>query len=430
MRCKEVEKSVDARVLFFLTFFVHSDVHTLPISPLASFFFFRLLVFFYQTNIQMVQGMGNFFLALTALWACIICCVRKKIALAIGITKEAARALAAMSSLILFPVIQTAGLLVFSVVWFVYMFYLASSGEIVVEEYEYYGTTMKTQSYVYSENQQKAYWYLIFCWFWTSEFIMAVGQLVTAMSVAFWYFARDKSTINSATVFTAISTTFRYHTGTAAFGSLIIAIIKTIRAIIAKLQKDADKLAAAGGPAAQKLAKLVLCCLQCCMWCIEKCAKFLNKHAYIQTAIFSYSFCTSARKAFFLILRNILLIGAVAIVSEFVSILLLLAIPMGTTFIAYNFFAQMPELSSVFGPTLFTFFISYFTAKKFVETFNMVIATILQCYVADTELFAPEDRFAEGSLKAAVSNGNAAAQKQSKDAGKVAPEPAKAEEAP
>ena len=207
MRCKEVEKSVDARVLFFLTFFVHSDVHTLPISPLASFFFFRLLVFFYQTNIQMVQGMGNFFLALTALWACIICCVRKKIALAIGITKEAARALAAMSSLILFPVIQTAGLLVFSVVWFVYMFYLASSGEIVVEEYEYYGTTMKTQSYVYSENQQKAYWYLIFCWFWTSEFIMAVGQLVTAMSVAFWYFARDKSTINSATVFTAISTT-------------------------------------------------------------------------------------------------------------------------------------------------------------------------------------------------------------------------------
>jgi len=395
-----------------------------------------------SADIAGVKGMAYFFLVLCGVWTCVICCLRKRIMLAIGMTKEAAKALGSMTALILFPVFQTTGILAFSAVWFVYMVYLASSGDIVKRtklietcypsptgcDYGEPSFNVTYTEYAYSENTQKAYWYFLFCWFWTSEFIMAMGQIVTAMSVALWYFSRDKSSIGSGTVVTAIKTSFRYHLGTAAFGSLIIAIIKTIRAFIAYLQKNADKLAARGGAAAAALAKIILCCLQCCMWCIEKCAKFLNKHAYIQTAIFSYSFCTAARKAFFLILRNILLIGAVAIVSEFVLTLLIVLIPMCTTFLAYCFFMSMTELNSVFGPTMFTFFISYFTAKKFTETFGMVITTILSCYVADVEMFEPEQRFAGGSLKSAVSSGNEAARKKPK-VGKVAPEPAKAEPA-
>jgi choline transporter-like protein 2/4/5 len=389
-----------------------------------------------SAEIAGVSGMGYFFLGLAALWFCIICCLRARIFLAIGITKEAAKALGAMTSLILFPVVQTAGIIAFTMVWGVYMLYLASSGDIVKETYIYNGYEFESKSYVYSDNSKKAYWYLLFCWFWTSEFIMAMGQIVTALSVSIWYFTREdkKSTIGSSTVVTSVWMAFRYHTGTAAFGSLIIAIIKTIRAFISYLQKNADRLAARGGKAAQTLAKIILCALQCCMWCIEKCAKFLNKHAYIQVAIFSYSFCKAARCAFFLILRNILLIGAVSIVSEFVLALILAFIPITTTFIAYCVFSSMEQLNSVFGVTMFTFFLSYFTATKFVETFGMVICTILQCYVADTELNAPEDRYAGGSLKSSVANSNAAAKKQPKT-GKVAPapageEPAKAEEAP
>jgi len=49
--------------------------------------------------------------------------------------------------------------------------------------------------------------------------------------------------------------------------------------------------------------------------------KFLNKNAYIQTAIYGYSFCKAARSAFFLLLRNILRVAAVNMVSEFVLVL-------------------------------------------------------------------------------------------------------------
>ena len=102
--------------------------------------------------------------------------------------------------------------------------------------------------------------------------------------------------------------------GTAAFGSLIIAIIKTIRAVIAYLQKHAKA-------SKNKILQYLLCVLQCCMWCLEKCMKFLNKNAYIETAIYGFSFCKSARRAFFLLLRNILRVAAVNLVADFVLIL-------------------------------------------------------------------------------------------------------------
>lgn len=109
-------------------------------------------------------------------------------------------------------------------------------------------------------------------------------------------------------------TTFRYHFGTAAFGSLIIAIIKTVRAILTYIQKHAKT-------SGNIILQYIVCCLQCCMWCVEKCMKFLNKNAYIQTAIYGTSFCKSARRAFFLILRNILRVAAVNMVADFVLLI-------------------------------------------------------------------------------------------------------------
>ena len=35
----------------------------------------------------------------------------------------------------------------------------------------------------------------------------------------------------------------------------------------------------------KKIARVVFFCFQCCIWCLEKCMKFINKEAYNQTAI-------------------------------------------------------------------------------------------------------------------------------------------------
>jgi hypothetical protein len=57
------------------------------------------------------------------------------------------------------------------------------------------------------------------------------------------------------------------------------------------------------------------------MWCLEKCMRFMNKNAYIQTAIYGYSFCKACRAAFFLIARNVLRVFAVSMVGDFVLFL-------------------------------------------------------------------------------------------------------------
>jgi choline transporter-like protein 2/4/5 len=258
----------------------------------------------------------------------------------------------------------------------------------------------------YTSNTQLAGLYLLFCWFWTSQFVIAAGQLVVAMSVSMWYFTKDKKTIGNHTFFAAVKKAMWYHLGTAAFGSLIIAIIKTIRAIVAYLQKKAAK-------SKNKLLQMVLCAIQCYMWCLEKCMKFLNKNAYIQTAIFGYSFCTAARKAFFLILRNILRIAALSIVSEFVLILGKLFIMIGTTLLAYMSMERNLEgqVNYLWFPTLLVCFVSYFTAEMFNEVFGMAISTILQCFIADEEMFKPGERFAEGDLADTVTKINRAAAK-------------------
>mmetsp|Transcript_1386 Transcript_1386/g.3082 ORF Transcript_1386/g.3082 Transcript_1386/m.3082 type:complete len:161 (-) Transcript_1386:44-526(-) len=141
--------------------------------------------------------------------------------------------------------------------------------------------------------------------------------------------------------------------------------------------------------------------------------KFLNKNAYIQTAIYGYSFCKAARKAFFLILRNVLRISAVAIVSSFVLIIGKLFIMIGTTLLAYMAMEQQLDgmVNYLWLPTLLICFISYFTAEMFNEVFGMAISTILQCFVADEEMFPVAERFAEGDLAAMIGKTNAAAKK-------------------
>jgi len=250
----------------------------------------------------------------------------------------------------------------------------------------------------YDNNTKLTALYMLFSWFWTSQFIVAMGQLVVAMSISTWYFTKDKSTTNNGTFFTAMKKAMWYHMGTGAFGSLIIAIIKTIRVVIAYLQHKFKN-------SKNQAIKIVLCAIQCCMWCLEKCMKFLNKNAYIQTAIFGYSFCKAARKAFFLILRNVLRISAVAIVSEFVLIIGKMFITFTATTAGYYYLDtyMSDELNGLWCPILLILLMAYVTAEMFNEVFGMAIWTILQCFVADEEMFEPDQRFAEGDLAQTVS---------------------------
>ena len=219
--------------------------------------------------------------------------------------------------------------------------------------------------------------------------------MIIAVSVAKWYFARNKLLVGSWSVLWSIWEVVYYHAGTCAFGSLIIALVQVIRAVIAKAQKHAKETH-------NKIAQILLGCFQCCFWCMECCLKFVNKNAYIQTAIFSTSFCTSCKASFGLLFRNAGRISAVSYVSAAVLIVGKLFISTVVTITSYYVIVEnlADELHSVAGPVVIIFLISYFISDMFMDVLDMGILTVLHCFIADEEMFTNEgERYTDHQLK-------------------------------
>ena len=110
---------------------------------------------------------------------------------------------------------------------------------------------------------------------WLTQFIIASQHVVIAGAIATWFFTRDKSRLGLP-IGKSVWRLVRYHLGSVAFGSLIVALIKAVRLILKWVEKKIKKH--------KTLAwcKPILLCCQCCLWCFEKVIKFINKNAYIE----------------------------------------------------------------------------------------------------------------------------------------------------
>ncbi|KAB1268666.1 Choline transporter-like protein 5 [Camelus dromedarius] len=174
----------------------------------------------------------------------------------------------------------------------------------------------------------------------------------------------------------------RYHTGSLAFGSLILATVQMFRLILEYLDKRLKQ-------AQSNISKFLKCCLRCCFWCLEKAVRFLNRNAYVmvsrlffdkinclpQIAIYGKNFCRSARDAFNLLMRNILKVAVMDRVTDFVLIL-------GKILVAG---CIVNDIFILFF-TLQTVIIgSYLIAHGFFSVYAMCIETIFICFLEDLE---------------------------------------------
>merc|ERR1712167_318739 len=305
-----------------------------------------------------------------------IACMYSRIKLAIGCISEAARCIKDQPSMNLFPGVQFVLNLIFLVFWITGAMFIAASGDIEPK---------------------------------TISIPTGVSSVSLAGAAASWYFRTEE--MMKEPIVKPLRRSFnravKYHLGSIAFGSLIIAIIKFIRAVVAYVQAKCNKAASKAG-AIGKLVKAVLCAIQCCIWCMEKCMKFINRNAYILIAIHGISFCTAAKRAFFLILRNIARIGAVALLSTiflFLGKMFICAVP--TT--AGAFLLVINKDTSVEAPAVPLALIaiaSYIVGSSMMAVYGMTIDTMLVCFVGDEE--ANKEKFggpyyATGELKSFVS---------------------------
>ena len=129
----------------------------------------------------------------------------------------------------------------------------------------------------------------LFGFYWMMNFVTAFGQCTLAGAFASWYFSFKKpDDVPALPLLSAFMRSF-WHVGTLAFGSLLIAIVQLLRAILDYIDRKTKETQ-------NSVGRCVLCFCKCCLWCLEKCIRYISKNAYILSAMFGYNFCKSSCK--------------------------------------------------------------------------------------------------------------------------------------
>ncbi|KAL4219650.1 hypothetical protein ACF0H5_022222 [Mactra antiquata] len=348
---------------------------------------------------------------LLAIFLLIFLFLVKRICIAIELIKEASRAIGNMIFTLIWPIFPFLLQLAFFAYYVISAAYVASMGAA-----QYYNNATNT-----SDDNGVTYYlkrapcdvndnnagevcnfvkyggdeytiplevFLLFMFFWGLNFIVALGQMTLAGSFASYYWAFEKPKDIPAFPLTAsLYRSIRYHLGSLAFGSLLIAIVQIIRVFLEYLD---HKLKDSGNA----VARFILKCLKCCMWCLEKFLRFLNKNAYILIAIYGKSFCGAAKDAFFLIMRNVVRVVVLDKVTDFVlfisKLLCVSAVGVGSFFFFNGQVSYLsdyvPELNYFFTPVILVVIGTYMIAACFFSVYSMAVDTLFLCFLEDLEM--------------------------------------------
>ncbi|XP_041633683.1 choline transporter-like protein 2 isoform X2 [Cheilinus undulatus] len=341
--------------------------------------------------------------------------LRKRILIAIALIKEASRAIGHVMSSLFYPLFTFLLLAMVIAYWAVTAVFLSTSNEPVYKVFNesacehsrktcdpanFSTSPMKYQcpdseclfafyggETVYHKYLIGLQFYNVFLFFWCANFVTALGQMTLAGAFASYYWAFVKpDDMPAFPIFSALGRSLRYHTGSLAFGSLILSIIQIIRVLLEYLDHRLKG-------AKNKCTRFLLCCLKCCFWCLEKFIKFLNRNAYIMVAIYGKNFCTSARDAFFLLMRNMIRVAVLDKVTDFLLFLGKLLIVGLVGVFAFFFFSgrvkafedTAPHLHYYWVPILTVVIGSYLIAHGFFSVYAMCVDTLFLCFCEDLE---------------------------------------------
>lgn len=226
--------------------------------------------------------------------------------------------------------------------------------------------------------------------FWVVNFILALGEMTLAGAFSSFYWAKPKpDAIPSFPLGASFYRCFRYHFGSLAFGSLIISIVELIRAVLEYIEAQASE-------ANNCCTKFVFRCCKCCLWCLEKFLRFINRNAYIDIAVYGHSFCKAARHVFNLLMRNILRVMVLNSVTSFMLLVLKLMITTLVTVGSFYFFSWLSEkeLSSdeiltspnyLWAPVVIIGVLSLAICSAFFSVYDMAVDTMFISFLEDIE---------------------------------------------
>ena len=326
----------------------------------------------------------------------VIACSFQSLRVAVAVIQTASSFVADSKRLIFVPLLYFGIGIMFSIMFVAGLVCVASIGDISVETngYEY-----QQKDIVWSDATRYQFYFMIFGFLWIVAFIMAVNEFVIIVTAITWYYSDkdkpdDDGIPGDSDVSVGMKWSIRYHPGTLAAGSLIVAIVWIIRIIFEYIAKKME-----GATGGNGCTKCLVSCMRCCLACFDRFIRYINRNAYIYCALSGESFCSSAINSFILILKNAAKFGFVDGIAGCFMFIAKFFISIITTLVSFFLMKAMVEVTSPYAPLLVIFLFAYMISTIFIEIFDTGSNTILQCYLLDREVGLCNDEHIPRPLK-------------------------------
>uniref|UniRef100_A0A8C9ZAV6 Choline transporter-like protein n=1 Tax=Sander lucioperca TaxID=283035 RepID=A0A8C9ZAV6_SANLU len=340
--------------------------------------------------------------------------LRTRILIAIALIQESSKAISHMMSSLLYPLVTFVLLLVCVAYWGATALYLATSGGPIYKVVALNSTlndckmingtvdcdpqvSCPSASCIFIKYNNEGLFqrnlfnlqiYNVVAFLWCVNFVIALGQCTLAGAFSSYYWAFTKpADIPMFPVCGSFIRSLRYHVGSLAFGALILTLVQIVRMILEYID---HKTKAAQNPC----ARFILCCLKCCLWCLEKFIKFINRNAYIMIAIYGKNFCVSAKNAFSLLMRNVVRVVVLDKVTDLLLFFGKLLVVAGVGILSFFFFSGrilLPgstfrsETLNYYWMPIIVSYKCYLIAHGFFSVYNMCVDTLFLCFLEDLE---------------------------------------------
>jgi len=224
-----------------------------------------------------------------------------------------------------------------------------------------------TQNYIAST-------FLIFSFYWTFEVIKNIVHVSVSGVVATWYFMSNNMPANPTlgSFKRAMTTSL----GSIAFGSLIVAVIKTMRTLLRAFMNRGSR---------NWIILILSWIAMCFLACLDRLAQYFNHYAFCQVAIYGKTYIEAAKSTWNLMKHA----GLQAIVNDNIIDGVLW---MGVLFGALGSGFSGYFLSSLFFHTVYPwagfgmgFGIGFILLILAMQCLDSAVATIFVCFAEDKE---------------------------------------------
>jgi len=208
---------------------------------------------------------------------------------------------------------------------------------------------------------------LLISFYWTLEVLKNISHTTTCGVAATWYFTTSPSFPTKP----ALKRACTYSFGSICFGSLLVAFVQTLRALV-RVARGANN------------NNIFLCAIDCLITCFDGMIQYFNTYAYAQVAIYGRAYIESAKATWDLLcskgidaLINDDLTGFALLCGSFIGGIVCAIV---AVLMAHNN-SSVQSYTTAFGVIGFT--IGFFLCMTILHVVRSAIVTLFVCYAED-----------------------------------------------